>query len=155
MIETSPGNFRYWYLFTRAIPAAQAKLIGEAIRASSGTDQDTGVVTQCYRVAGTPNYPSQTKQARGRVNVEPTRIFAWTGRLWDPDELLQAFQGPAPIGPATAAGSAPPADDADEATLPDDLLKNIREGGIGKTNDKTRSALFQSVVSQLQRRHWT
>ena len=25
-------------------------MIGDAIRASSGTDQDTGVITQCYRV---------------------------------------------------------------------------------------------------------
>src|SRR5262249_27565959 len=47
VIETSPGNFHYWYLSTRAISAAQARLIGEVIRANSGTDQDTGVVTQC------------------------------------------------------------------------------------------------------------
>jgi len=64
-VETSPGNYQLWYLFTRAIPAEQARAIGDAIRASSGTDQDTGVITQCYRVAGTPNYPSRKKQARG------------------------------------------------------------------------------------------
>ena len=51
-------------------PAAQAKLIGDAIRASSGADQDTGVITQCYRVAGTPNFPSAAKRARGRTTVE-------------------------------------------------------------------------------------
>jgi hypothetical protein len=56
-IETSPGNFHLWYLLDRATPAAQAKLIGDAIRANSGADQDTGVITQCYRVAGTPNFP--------------------------------------------------------------------------------------------------
>jgi hypothetical protein len=55
VIETSPGNFHYWYLFTCAIPADQAKIIGDAIRAGTGTDQDTGVITQCYRIAGTPN----------------------------------------------------------------------------------------------------
>ena len=53
-VETSPGNFQLWYLFTRAIPAEQARVIGDAIRANSGTDQDTGVITQCYRVPGTP-----------------------------------------------------------------------------------------------------
>jgi hypothetical protein len=153
VIETSPGNFHYWYLFTRAIPAAQARLIGEVIRANSGTDQDTGVVTQCYRVAGTPNYPSPAKQARGRVAVEATRIFEQTGRLWDPDELLAAFQASA--ASATAAPSASPSGVADEATLPDDLLKDIREGGPGKKSDKTRSALFQDVVNQLKRRHWS
>jgi len=149
VIETSPGNFHYWYLFTRAIPAAQARPIGDAIRANSGTDHDTGVITQGYRVAGTPNYPTAAKQARGRTTVESTRISEQTGRLWDPDELLDAFRPSA--GPS--ASPVPPPDD--EATLPDDLLKDIRERGIGKKNDKTRSALFQSVVDQLKRRRWT
>ena len=149
VIETSPGNFHYWYLFTRAIPAAQAKLIGDAIRASSGTDQDTGVITQCYRVPGTPNFPSAAKQARGRTAVEATRIVEQTGRLWDPDELLAAFSR---VAEAVAAAAAP----IDyEATLPAELLKDIREGGVGKGSDKSRSALFQSVVDQLKRRHWT
>jgi hypothetical protein len=154
VIETSPGNFHYWYLFTRAIPAAKARPIGEAIRANSGTDQDTGVITQGYRVAGTPNYPTTAKQARGRTTIESTRISEQTGRLWDPDELLDAFRPAAASSASTStASTAPPPDD--EATLPDDLLKDIREGGVGKKNDKTRSALFQSVVDQLKRRHWT
>ncbi len=149
VIETSPGNFHYWYLFTRAILWAQAKLIGDAIRASSGTDKDTGVVTQPYRIAGTPNYPTAEKQARGRITVEATRIAEQTGRLWDPDELLAAFSR---VASAAAAASAP----IDyEATLPEELLKDIRDGGVGKGNDKSRSALFQSVIDQLKRRHWT
>ena len=94
VIETSPGNFHYWYLLTRAISWGQAKAIGDAIRASSGADKDTGVVTQPYRIAGTPNFPSAEKQARGRITIEPTRIAEQTGRLWDPDELLQAFSRP-------------------------------------------------------------
>src|SRR5262249_52601761 len=76
-VETSPGNFQLWYLFTHAILAEQARAIGDAIRTSSGTDQDTGVITQCYRVPGTPNFPSRKKQARGRITVEPTRIFEY------------------------------------------------------------------------------
>ena len=155
VIETSPGNFHYWYLFKHAIPAAKAKPIGEVIRANSGTDQDTGVITQCYRVAGTPNYPGRAKQARGRVTVEPTRISEQTGRLWDPDELLDAFRPSPSSSASTSAASAAPSPDVDEATLPDDLLKDIREGGVGKKDDKSRSALFQSVVDQLKRRHWT
>jgi hypothetical protein len=153
VIETSPGNFHYWYLFKSAVPADQAKIIGDAIRAGTGTDQDTGVITQGYRVAGTPNYPSAAKQARGRVTVEATRIFEQTGRLWEPAELLKAFQSTATSSATTpAATSSGP---ADEATLPDELLKDIRDGGVGKKNDKTRSALFQSVVDQLKRRHWS
>jgi hypothetical protein len=149
VIETSPGNFHYWYLFTRAIPAAQAKLIGDAIRANSGTDRDTGVITQCYRVPGTPNFPSAAKRARGRVTIEATRITEETGRLWDPDELLAAFSRVA----AAAAAAATPIDP--ETTLPSELLEDIRVGGVGKGDDKSRSALFQSVVDQLKRRHWT
>jgi hypothetical protein len=152
VVETSPGNFHYWYLFTRAIPADQAKIIGEAIRAGTSTDQDTGVITQCYRVAGTPNYPSAAKQARGRITVEPTRIFEYTGRLWDPDELLEVFT---PATSAAASAAPPSPGPTDEATLPDDLLKDIRDGGVGTGNDKTRSALFQSVISQLKRRNWS
>jgi hypothetical protein len=149
VIETSPGNFHYWYLFTRAIPAEQAKKIGEAMRANSGADKDTGVVTQPYRIAGTPNFPSAEKRARGRINIEATRIVEQTGRLWDPDELLAAFSRVASAADAAAA----PIDN--ESTLPEELLKDIREGGVGKGNDKSRSALFQSVVDQLKRRHWS
>jgi hypothetical protein len=153
VIETSPGNFHYWYLFTRAIRAGRAKIIGDVIRAGTGADHDTGVITQCYRVAGTPNYPSLAKQARGRINVEPTRISEQTGRLWNPAELLKAFRSA--TAPSTTTTAAPSSDPADEATLPDELLKNIRDGGVGKKNDKTRSALFQSVINQLKRRHWS
>jgi hypothetical protein len=145
-IETSPNNFHLWYLFTRAIPAPQAKLIGDAIRANSGTDSDSGTVTQCYRIPGTPNFPSVAKQARGRTNVEPTRIYEHTGRLWDPDELLAAFSSP-----QQANGSTQQNVDADEATLPDDLLEIIRQGG-DQTAD--RSALFHRVISELARRGW-
>ena len=149
VIETSPGNYHFWYLFTRAIPAEQATKIGEAMRANSGANKDTGVVTQPYRIAGTPNFPSAEKRARGRVTIEATRIVEQTGRLWDPDELLAAFSRVA----SAAAAAAAPIDY--EATLPEELLKDIREGGVGKGKDKSRSALFQSVVDQLKRRHWS
>jgi hypothetical protein len=146
-IETSPGNYHLWFLLNRAIPAAQAKLIGDAIRASSGADQATGVVTQCYRVAGTPNFPSAAKQARGRTAVESTRIFEYTARLWDPDELLATFSAP-----ASSSQSAPdPSIEGDEATLPNDLLEIICQG----CPPPDRSTLFHSVVAQLKRRHWT
>ena len=146
-IETSPGNYHLWFLLTRPIPAAQAKPIGDAIRASSGADKDTGVVTQCYRVAGTPNFPSAAKRARGRNAVEATRIFEHTGRLWDPDELLATFSAPA----SASQGAQGPTASGDEATLPADLLDIIRHG----CPPPNRSTLFHSVVAQLERRHWT
>ena len=105
-IETSPGNLPSLVSYlTRAVPAAQAKLIGDAIRANSGADSDTGVVTQCYRVAGTPNFPTAAKRARGRTTVEGTRIFEHSARLWDPDELLATFSTPAAASRASATGA--------------------------------------------------
>jgi hypothetical protein len=158
-IETSPGNYHLWYLLTRAVTATQARLIGEVMRANSGADQDTGVITQCYRVAGTPNFPSGAKRARGRLTVEPTQIFEYTGLLWDPDELLAAFSA-APASPNQQQGNTVTSDNGDESTLPDDLLKIIREGvatngAAHSGGDKTRSALFHSVIAQLKKRRWS
>src|SRR5262249_10567640 len=121
VVETSPGNFHYWYLLTRAIRANRARIIGEVIRANSGTDEDTGVITQPYRLPGTPNFPSDAKRKRGRISVEPTRIVEQTGRLWNPRELLKAFRPAARWSTTGGAGVFPGG--ADEATLPDDLLK--------------------------------
>jgi RepB DNA-primase from phage plasmid len=149
--ETSPGNFQLWYLFTRAITVAQARPIGDAIRTSSGADQDTGVITQCYRVAGTPNFPSVKKRARGRVTVEPTKIFEHSGRLWDPNELLEAFSTPSSSSARQSAGTGPSAN-ADEMTLPDDLLEIIRHGAAPGAD---RSGVFHKIIADLERRHWT
>lgn len=89
-VETSPGNAHHWLGLSRALTPDEAKPIGEAIRAGSGADSATGVLTQPYRVAGTPNYPGRLKLARGRVTVE-TRLLATDGKLWTADELRIAF----------------------------------------------------------------
>jgi putative DNA primase/helicase len=152
-IETSPGNFHYWYLFERPVSAKQAKEIGDAIRIASGADGDTGVVTQPYRVAGTPNFPSKTKQARGRTLTEPTRLVECSERLWNPDELRAAFAN-ATYAPhragAPLASTAP-----DEASLPAELMHDIRDGGVSQGADKSRSGLFHRVVAELKKRKWT
>src|SRR5262249_3658904 len=95
-VETSPGNFQLWYLFTRAIPAEQARAIGDAVRTAPGTDQATGLIPQCSRAPGPPNSPPRKKRARGRITVEPPRFFESPGRLGAPDELLAAFSPPTP-----------------------------------------------------------
>jgi hypothetical protein len=94
-VETSPGNRHEWLLLTKALLAEKAKPIGEAIRSATGADTATGVITQPYRVAGTPNFPSATKKARGR-GVAPTRIIAGDGPLWTLDDLTRAFQPTSP-----------------------------------------------------------
>jgi RepB DNA-primase from phage plasmid len=157
-IETSSGNFHYWFLLTQPGAATRMKLVGDSMRAATGADADTGVITQCYRVPGTPNYPSKAKQGRGRTAVERTRLVEQTGRVWESDELLAAFASAQPT-PVVAAAIATTAIDADEASLPDDLLKKIREGGVskgaGKKADVSRSGLFHHVIGNLKKRHWT
>jgi hypothetical protein len=90
IIESSPGNFHYWFLLERAIKADEAKPIGEAIKAGTGGDSNTGVITQPYRVAGTPNYPGPNKIKRGRT-VEPTKIIKSEGPTYTADQLRAAF----------------------------------------------------------------
>src|SRR5262245_56346322 len=68
-VETSPGNAQYWFFFEHAIDPALGKQLGEQLRAAVGADHDTGTITQPYRLAGTVNYPSKAKRARGRTVV--------------------------------------------------------------------------------------
>jgi putative DNA primase/helicase len=102
-VETSPGNSHRWLFLDRALPPDQARPIGDAIRAATGADSDTGVITQPYRVAGTPNFPDAKKVARGRVCTS-TRILDQTGTLWTPEALLAAFPAkPRPNGKANGS----------------------------------------------------
>jgi hypothetical protein len=152
-VETSPGNFQHWFLLTQPTPVGQAKAIGDALRAHTGADAATGVVTQCYRVSGTPNFPSKAKQARGRTAAEPTRTVEWTGRLWDPLEQAAQLASPVHSAPEGAAPNGASAV-ADESSLPEDLMREIRDGGVGQGDDETRSALFHATIGKLTRRKW-
>ena len=75
-------------------------------------------------------------------------------------ELEAAFAGTAAAttsrpscGPSTTTA------DADEASLPDELMADIRNGGVARGNgakgDKSRSGLFHYVVGELKKRRWT
>jgi hypothetical protein len=150
-VATSPGNRHCWFVLAHAVTATHAKAIGDAMRASFGADQDTGVVTQCYRLAGTPNFPSQAKRARGRITIEPTAIaLAPPDHPWEDAELLAMVAAPASNGKAPNPWALDRSDAA-ESTLPDDLLEAIRQGvGPG-----ARSETFHKIIAELERRRWT
>src|SRR5262249_47368584 len=69
IVETSPGNAHFWFCLARAVDAAEGKTIGERMRKSAGADQDTGVITQCYRVAGDAQF-SLGEQAQARARID-------------------------------------------------------------------------------------
>ena len=148
IVETSPGNAHFWFCLARAVDAIEGKAIGERMRKSAGADQDTGVITQCYRVAGTPNFPSESKRKRGRVSIEPTKIVEQSETSLE--EALAAF---ADVGDGNSADTDTGTDTTgDETELPADLLQLIRNG---VDTDQDRSAAFHSGVARLKRRRWS
>jgi AAA domain/RepB DNA-primase from phage plasmid/IclR helix-turn-helix domain len=147
-VETSPGNFHHWLFLKEAITDwGRAKELGDRIRAAVGADHDTGTITQPYRVAGTVNYPGCKKIERGRVTV-PTRIVEFDlEALWTQEDIEQAF----PAAEQKTDGGTASAGSADEATIPDDTLREIR-GPVPKQN---RGNAFWNVVRTLKEDGWT
>jgi hypothetical protein len=147
-VETSPGNKQLW-LFLTQVTHKEAHELGTQVRRATGTDDDTGTITQPYRVAGTPNYPTEAKRKRGRVTVEPTRILNHGGGVWSADDLRLAFKvddrkaEPPPRSGGEESGG-------DESKLPPDLLKIIRDG----VPEGKRSTTFHRVVAELKSLGW-
>jgi predicted P-loop ATPase len=152
VVETSPGNAHYWFFLDRAISAAEAKSLGERIRASTGADHDTGNPAQPYRVAGTVNFPNAAKRARGRV-ITPTRVISVTDRLWTPTELIEAFPLPEPKtnGGGRHHDETGSHGSFDENDIPAELMALIRDG----VEEPHRSDQFFSAVAALKRLGWT
>lgn len=144
VVESSPPANRHpWILIAPAIPAERAKSLGDALRAKVGGDADTGVVTQFYRVPGTPNLPNAEKVLRGRVPV-PTRILEHTGKVWTADELAQQFP---PVVKRAGNG----VDHEGGGAVPPKLLEIIQSGvGVGRRSDQ-----FYGVVKRLKRKGWS
>jgi hypothetical protein len=151
-VQTSPGNRHYWYFLERAITAEAAKEIGSAMRQHTGSDHDTGVPTQPYRIAGTPNFPGRSKQARGRSEIHPTHLLgARSGTVYAADELRAAF----PQQKKTEDKNERTADDkvdlgVAEENLPQDLQYLIQHGvEVGERSDQ-----FHHAVGWLKRLGW-
>jgi hypothetical protein len=146
-VATSPGNFQYWLFLRQAVSAETGKKLGERIRAATKTDHDTGNPTQPYRVAGTVNYPSAQKIARGRVTT-PTQLVEF-----DPEQLSEIEQAfPLPERKTDDSEASGTAGQADEADIPDDTLRVIRDGA---KHNNDRSDVFWNVVVALKRLGWT
>lgn len=88
-VETSPGNTQDWYFLKNAVFAEQGDRLGKHVKLVAGGDHCTGVITQCYRFAGTVNHVNETKRVRGRVDSE-TKILS-VGRAYSVEELENAL----------------------------------------------------------------
>lgn len=78
-IQTSSGHAHLWYL--TSLSPEQALAISPRFKAAAGADGDSGVITQDYRIPGTPNYPTPKKLSAGR---QTQRTFSLTYRHGGP-----------------------------------------------------------------------
>jgi RecA-family ATPase len=146
VVETSPGNHHFWFFLDKAIRAAEAKALGDRIRASVGADHASGNVVQPYRVAGTINFPTLEKEKRGRFPT-PTRVINHQGTLWAPADFVVAFPVPEKKKPnGTGDGQQREADQ-----IPDELMKLVRDG----VPEPDRSDQFHHAVGWLKDLGWT
>src|SRR5262249_76304 len=166
IVETSPGNFQFWFFLRVALDAERAQKLGERIRHVVNSDHDTGNPTQPYRVAGTVNYPDAGKIARGRVTVWTRLIALDPTSLWTGEGSGRAF--PAAVQQSTGNGSGVPVSGGNggaaapvssssptpttgpnEADIPSDTMRVIRDGPT-KGNAKDRSLAFFNVLIVLK-----
>src|SRR5215467_11303177 len=162
IVETSPGNFQFWFFLRVALDAERAQKLGERIRHVVNSDHDTGNPTQPYRVAGTVNYPDAGKITRGRVTVWTRLIALDPTSLWTPEDIERAF--PAVVqqskgngsgasvsgGNGGVSSSSPtPTGGPNEADIPSDTMRVIRDGPT-KGNAKDRSLAFFNVLIVLK-----
>jgi hypothetical protein len=143
VVETSPGNAQEWLFLDRALSVAEAVPIGAAIRATTGADSCTGVITQPLRVPGTPNYPNAKKRERGRVTV-PTSIKAVTNKVWTKDEIIAAFPPP-PLKQSRHIVRKSASKRKAKSRKPPTLV--VRKVSRKATASMDRSAMFQSCVA--------
>src|SRR5262245_35147862 len=167
IVETSPGNFQFWFFLRVALDAERAQKLGERIRHVVNSDHDTGNPTQPYRVAGTVNYPDAGKITRGRVTVWTRLIALDPTSLWTPEDIERAFPAAAQQSKGNGSGasvsggnggaaapvsssSPTPTGGPNEADIPSDTMRVIRNGPT-KGNAKDRSLAFFNVMIALKR----
>ena len=93
MIRSSGDNLQPVYPLARALAAAEAWPIAEALGDFVGGDAGTKDIAHVWRIPGTLNWPNAAKVKRGRP-PEPQLVTVaepWTGELVDPEMLRAAM----------------------------------------------------------------
>jgi len=137
-VETSAGNAHYWLFLDKAVDADTGKRLGEQIRAATGADADTGNVCQPFRLAGTTNFPNKKKLERGRIVTWTRAVEFDPERLWNAEQIEQAFPR---VQPGQGGGG------GEREDIPADTMRVIRDG----VGEGQRSTAFFNVVLALKR----
>ncbi len=69
LLETSPGSYHAWFVYPQPLPFAKAKQTLLAFNRLTGDDNAEKDVSHIWRIAGTLNWPTAAKIARGRSPV--------------------------------------------------------------------------------------
>jgi hypothetical protein len=146
VLETSAGRYQTFYLFTRALPMAEAKALAERLKLRARCDHGTADMSHVWRAPGTPNWPSEKKLKVGR-SPEPQQVRVaqpWNGSLTDPAGLDRLLQPLLPVAPAVNIIT--DATPIDLASLSDDLRRLVVDGPAPEDD---RSDKFHYVVTTL------
>jgi hypothetical protein len=155
IIETSPGNYHYWFFFREAIARERARALGKRIKSATRTDADTGVPTQPYRIAGTVNYPDATKVARGRVDTGVALVACDPTAIWTPEELEAVFPTPQSARGAQGGGGAYTSVSGDIDIDAPGFLPELREAIVNSVPIGHRSDVFYWVAKGFQAGDYT
>jgi Primase C terminal 2 (PriCT-2)/RepB DNA-primase from phage plasmid len=99
-LETSPGNFQDFFVFPRPQTFAAAKPVLRALNRLTGGDAAEQDTSHIWRIAGTLNWPTEAKIARGRPPLPfLVRWDRFPGECVDPATILAAAPAEPPRVP--------------------------------------------------------
>jgi hypothetical protein len=75
VVASSAKASHDWVFLPPGLSVEEVYAIGRGMKARCGGDANTGVITQPYRVAGTPNYPSAKKRGRATGRAHTRRAL--------------------------------------------------------------------------------
>ena len=136
-VQTSPGSAHEWFLFEKAVAYAEAKALGIKLRCAAQADTNSGVATQPYRVAGTPNYPSPKKIALGRETCGT--YFQNSGPIYSAQQLSDLIGD---VGPLAAEPFDIPSLEQERTGVVDEYVENLVAATEWPSSDRSNAFAY-------------
>jgi hypothetical protein len=135
IVESSTGNFQHYLLLDRALPPAEAKLFGNALKRMTKADCISDFC-HVWRIGGAINIPNSAKLKRGRSPV-PQAVSVrkpWDGVTFTNVEALRTvldayWQDEPPYDPNSPQARTDSEHDNDPTKVRD-LIRRIRDKGF-------------------------